>query len=530
MSNAFHYTEKLICIFNAKIYNSDSETDFEWMLFDEISGYIKRIGVGKPDLSGLTISNSIDIGGQRILPGLHDSHIHVSNIGREIWSCELNNCSSIKEMQERIANYCKKNPNAEWIFCAGWEQEKLGRLPNSQDLDVISDKPIFAYRICHHIAVVNKTALKLAGYNRDIKDPEGGTLDRDSNGELTGILRENAINPVMAIVLKSISKPESLIKFLKIGLKNCLESGLTSVHSNEAASWNELCTIERNKELSIRVFMASYYSSLSKNLPKYPGEQYGNLLSCDRIKIFCDGSLGGSSAAMSMHYINDEKNKGLLLMSQDELNTAVREVTAAGYRLEIHVIGDAAADAALTALETVGVDPNKRPILTHCQILRKDLLPRMRKQGVIANIQPPFLPTDTAWLHLRLPKPLLEYAYVWKTLMKEGIVCAGGSDSPVEHWNPFWGMYDAIFRPLGSRTSTEVHKPEECLTIREAVDLYTKNGAYTTRREHDLGQLKVGYLADFVVVDKDIITEPKSLLDVKVNQCWISGICKYKRL
>lgn len=92
------------------------------------------------------------------------------------------------------------------------------------------------------------------------------------------------------------------------------------------------------------------------------------------------------------------------------------------------------------------------------QILRKDLIPRMRKQGVIANIQPPFVPTDTSWLHLRLPKPLLEYAYVWKTLMTEGIICAGGSDSPVENWNPFWGIYDAVFRPLGSRLSTEVHK------------------------------------------------------------------------
>lgn len=164
MSNPFPYEEKLILVFNAKIYNSDSENDFEWMVFDEISGYIRKIGTGKPDLSDLTIANSFDMNGQRILPGLHDSHIHVSNIGREIWSCELNNCSSIKEMQGRILNYNKKNPDTEWIFSAGWEQEKMGRLPNHKDLDeVISDKPVFAYRICHHIAVVNKKALELVG-------------------------------------------------------------------------------------------------------------------------------------------------------------------------------------------------------------------------------------------------------------------------------------------------------------------------------------------------------------------------------
>ena len=182
----------------------------------------------------------------------------------------------------------------------------------------------------------------------------------------------------------------------------------------------------------------------------------------------------------------------------------------------------------LNALHTAGVGPDRRPILTHCQILGKDLIARMREQGVIANIQPSFTVSDAAFVHKRLRDEVVPFSYCWKRLLDSAVVCAGGSDAPIETCNPFQGMYDALHRHTEDRPGC-VFLPNEQLSFDEALALYTKGGAFAAMAEHTLGQLAPGFCADFVVLGTDATRDPSALVALDlVSGVWVNGKQSYQ--
>lgn len=180
------------------------------------------------------------------------------------------------------------------------------------------------------------------------------------------------------------------------------------------------------------------------------------------------------------------------------------------------------------ALREAQVPPEKRPILTHCQILGDDLIDQMQQQGVIANIQPSFVITDATIVRKRLPEAVLPYSYCWKTLIDRGVTCAGGSDAPIETCNPFQGIFDAMFRHKPNDPAS-VFLQEEQLSFEQALRLYTINGAFAATEEARLGQLAPGFLADFVVLHKDISSDSSALLTPNlVQSVWINGNRTYE--
>lgn len=182
----------------------------------------------------------------------------------------------------------------------------------------------------------------------------------------------------------------------------------------------------------------------------------------------------------------------------------------------------------LLALREAGVTPAKRAILTHCQILGDDLLTQMNAQGVIANIQPSFTITDASFARKRLAPSVLAYSYCWRTMLARGIVCAGGSDAPIETCNPFQGIYDAIYRHKPGQPH-DVFLPDEALTFAQALALYTTNGAFAASEETRLGQLAPGFLADFVVLRRDVSTDHDALLDPDVvESVYVQGSRTYE--
>jgi predicted amidohydrolase YtcJ len=182
----------------------------------------------------------------------------------------------------------------------------------------------------------------------------------------------------------------------------------------------------------------------------------------------------------------------------------------------------------LAALKTANVGPEKRPILTHCQILGEDLVSRMREQGVIGNIQPSFTVTDAAYVRKRLQDDIIPFSYCWKRMLDSGVACAGGSDAPIETCNPFQGMYDAIHRRKPNRPE-DVFLPEECLSFDQALALYTKGGAYAVMEENKLGQLAPGFHADFVVLRKDVTQNHEALVAPDlVESVWVNGRNTYQ--
>ena len=270
-------------------------------------------------------------------------------------------------------------------------------------------------------------------------------------------------------------------------------------------------------------------------------------MSCIRVKIFTDGALGPQTAALSepyknckCHDMNSAKAKGIAMENKLSLVEKITKIYKHGLGVELHVIGDAAADftvEALLACEDLRKSNSKipRPVLIHCQLLKKNTIQKIAKAGICASVQPQFVPTDCRWLDGILRDSFLDSTelYPWKTLLDAGVLIGGGSDSPVETAEPLVGMHDAIFRPSGRDEVNETFRPKECLNFEEALRLYTTNGARMVEYEEGCGRLESGAPADFIVldteVDFDIFENLRSLKDLGVWASFIDGECVYSK-
>ncbi|TMW55787.1 hypothetical protein Poli38472_010669 [Pythium oligandrum] len=507
---------------NGKIWQWTGEYA-AWMHVDA-DGTIKQVGAQETPIPADPTAQVVDLDGALVLPGLHDSHIHAYYMGESAEFLNLSGCSSFEDFNERLRQYDAKYPDKSWVVGFGWEQDTLSasaRYPSRHDIDaVVRDRPVLLHRACWHIAAVNTKALEIAGVDitKKTHDLASGTIDVDEQGA-TGILREAAVE----LVTKHTNEESDAvrIKYLRHSLEKCVSHGLTGIHTNDHNAWHLYSQIQQESGLPLRVYLTPLIDELKNPSTPKPGSKVG-LLSCDRMKIFSDGSLGAETAALRTPYLGTS-NTGILMDTNEALIKKVSDAHKDGYRLEIHAIGDRAAEQVLMALKEADVPPEKRPIMTHCQILGDDLLTQMQTQGVIGNIQPSFTITDAAFARKRLPESMIKYSYCWKTMMQRGIVCAGGSDAPIETCNPFQGMYDAIYRAKPTEPD-QVFLPEECLTFEEALEIYTKNGTFAAMADHQLGQLKPGYLADFVVLRRDVTQDHKAMLDSDlVHSVWVNG-------
>ncbi|CAK4087647.1 unnamed protein product [Aphanomyces euteiches] len=469
------------------------------------------------------VSSIVDLEGQMVIPGLHDSHIHIYHMGEVAHYVDLRGADSFDELKARVIKHGEKYPEVDWIVGFGWEQDKLSpdaRYPSREFLDSIPvHRPIYLWRTCFHIAVVNSAALTKAGLEIT-PDPSwaanvaGGVVDLDAQGLPTGILRESAVNLVQKYIIEK--SDEIRLKYLRIGLQTCLEFGLTAVHTNDPHCLPLYHHLQKSKELPLRVYMTPDQHELEDSRGALGPPVNDGLIKVDRVKLFGDGSLGAETAALRQPYRNST-NIGVLMENDDAMLAKIQVAHQAGYRVEIHAIGDRAAAQVLAAMGSV---PNiDRPLLTHCQILGPDLLDAMASLNVVANIQPSFVVTDATFASKRLPVELLPYS---RTMMKAGIVCAGGSDAPIETSNPFQGMYDAIHR------SAPLDDPQECLTFTQALQLYTLNGAYAAKEETRLGEIAPGFQADFVVVKYDLLASPDKLLAPDVlSRVFVQGVQRF---
>ena len=564
-------------LYNANIIVSYNDTNrYNYILFNHTTALIIEVGYDYSKLLGdPSIQHKHDCEQHTIIPGLIDSHIHVEYVGKHIVSLDLNLSTSIGMLQLRLKQYVDQQPNhdkSQWIVGFGWEQDRLGRYPTRYDIDQIcSDQPIILWRICHHIAVCNTKALQLAGITSNTQH-HGGIIDLDSSHELTGILRERSAEIVNELV---VDNEEIRTSYILAGLNECLVNGLTCVQTNDSNAWNIYKKLYDQGKIPIRVYLTIMYDELNNSHELRPNanEYYYSdhttndyMLNSHRIKLFGDGALGSETAALSDNYvtvlhekcntvhthsngqhtpnstdIQHNDNKGVLIHQQSELTQKVQRAHKLGYRIELHVIGDAATDSGLTAFEQAGLQAIDRPILTHCQVLRADLLPRMKQLGVIANIQPQFTVTDSRWISDRLPSHLLTYSYIWKTLMNDGIHVAGGSDAPIELCHPLLGIYSAIYRPYENYHAIQqvkqgkvIQRPDvdecgrwiagQCLSPQQALQIYTSEGAYCAGLENKLGKLHTNYFADLTILSVDPILQSDQLLsDHIVQQVWVHG-------
>ncbi len=479
-----------------------------------------------------TGAERVDLAGRVVVPGFNDSHMHLLNWGLGRQGADLTSARSILELITLGRRLLEGGATPQVIIGRGWSDERFRNsdLPTKEDLDQISTAvPVIFTRVCGHVCAVNSKTLKLAGIHSGTKDPAGGSIDRKPHtGEPTGILRETAMELVRPLL------PTPTISDLKRILRQAAHSaallGLTTVQSNdltgraglnrELEAYRQLAA---DRELPIRINLQATAASLDDiHAYREAKEEYRDLgpyLSLGPVKLYADGSLGAKTAALSHPYADAPHTSGITLYEQGELDELVLAAARGNLQVAVHAIGDGALqmvlDSYAQAKQTIP-GWKERPRVVHCQIAHLEQLQRMAKLGIIADIQPIFVPTDRHFVKNRIGKKAARNSYAWKTMTQLGVRTAGGSDCPVEDCNPLLGLWAAITRD-GWHT-------EQCLTPQEALNLFTLGSAYATADELLKGSLSPGKLGDFVVLPEDPLTvDPQQLLNMKVEAAYVGG-------
>ena len=476
-----------------------------------------------------------DLNGAFLMPGLNDAHTHLGGAGQTKLNVDLTGSQSLEDMLQRIQAKAQSSPTGHWLTGGGWDHTLWTNktLPTRQDLDrVTGDHPALLERIDGHIAVANTAALKAATITGKTKAPQGGAIDFDAKGEPTGILRDTAMEDVEKIIPPP--SHEDRIQGLTLAIQDAISHGLTSVQ--DYSDWQDFLVfeeLEKENKLPIRISEWLTFNDPIDVLKEHRAhhDQNDPMLHTGMLKGFMDGSLGSHTAAMKAPYADEPNNYGLPRYDQAKLNTMAIERAQAGFQLGFHAIGDRATAMALDAFAQTGSTDHRNRI-EHAQVVDPSDIQRFAKLGVIASMQPNHLLTDMNWAMDRLGPQRAAYSYAWKTFLDAGVVVAFGTDYPVEPVTPFRGLYAAVTRANEDGkggAGTKTYFPENKLTRTQALYAYTQGSAYAEFAEKRKGKLAPGYEADFILLDRNLLTIPApEILKTKVLETVVNGKTVYK--
>jgi len=462
----------------------------------------------------------IDAGGQLLLPGFVDCHIHFLDGSLSLGRVNLEGAKDAADIQQRLREYAGKHPGSDWILGRGWNYAMFGAeaLPHKKYLDeLFPDRPVFLEGYDGHTYWANSKALALAGITKSTADPENGAIVRDpATGEATGALKESA----QSLVVKVIPKPTRAEKLaaLRAGIRWASEHGLTRVHSaggdfEELDLYDEL---RRHGELNVRFYIAYFLDppelrqqdreTIEATRKKYHDEW----LDTNAAKFMVDGVVESHTAAMLEPYSDDASTKGKLFWDPDKYKSAVAELDKRGFQLFTHAIGDYGIRTALDAYENaeeVNHTKDRRPRIEHIEAAAAADVPRFGKLGVIASMQPlhsyPDADTLDVWARNIGPERATR-AWVWKSIANGGGKLAFGSDWPVVTLNPWEGVQTAVTRQTSEGKPESGFVPSQRLTVAEAVTGYTLGAAFAGRRENTEGSIESGKAADLIIVSQNI--------------------------
>lgn len=489
----------------------------------------------------------IDLKGRTVLPGFNDSHIHLMAYGFSINSVDLSGTKSIEEIKSRCQAFIMQNKiePGEWILGRGWDQNLFDqkRFPESKDLDEISTQhPILLLRMCGHIGSVNTLALENAQVTRDTYI-EGGSIDKNANGELIGILREASLE-----WFKKERKPkpgkETLIKTIKKAAEGLLKVGVTSVHTEDSYDlgysgsfydiYEAYKLLNDKGELPIRIYQKvslPHKKDLEEFLERGLRTGQGNdHYKIGPLKLWLDGTLGARTAALRQDYDDAPNNKGIMVYAKEELYEILHLAQKENIQICLHAIGDKALSVALDVYEKIQIEmPRKsRHRILHCLVGDSLLFNKMASLGIIASIQPVFPAYNWKMVESRLKGNRLKQSYPLKTLMDIGLKLSAGSDAPVTSPNPFLGIYTAVTRKDFKGFPEGGWLPEQCISVEDAIKIYTEGSAYSAFEENRKGTISEGKLADMVILNNNPFkVSTDEIKDIKVETTIVGGKVKY---
>ncbi len=514
------------------LYNAVIYTQAHGIVVDSMAIYKNRIAaVGNnlehdPDFKSYA---KVNLKQRTVVPGFVDSHTHFYFMAKALGRVDVDGVDTIDRCLAKIRTFAESRKKSQWVSGSGYSPDrfKVRTEPDRYMLDrVTGGRPAFLFSKDQHTAWVNSRALEMAGITSRTPDPPGGKIDRLSNGEPSGIIRETAYQKVYNMIPPP-SRAE-VNRLYRRALEIAYRQGVTGVHSFDGPEgfvyFSELAERDR---VGLRVnyyFPVAMLPQLERSRTLYgTGTDFFRLAG---IKVFADGSLGSQSAYCFNKYIGSKDNYGLEVTPGRELVRILKTAAKLGFPCAVHAIGDRAVANVLDAMEKAPPPPlGARHRIEHLQLVRRKDLARLKRMGVVASMQPSHCPSDT-YLGRKYWGTRGVNSFVFRSLIDRKIRLTFGSDAPIEPLNPIHGIAAAVRR--ARQGSRDVFYPDQRITAAEALYYFTVGPAVATGQEHCRGYLLPGYPADFAVLSEDITKiAPSKIYGTEVLATVLDGRLKY---
>jgi len=528
-----------LVVLNARIYTADANRPVAEALAVR-AGRIAFVGStrGALVLAGPR-TERLDLAGRTVIPGMVDAHAHLLGLGQALRTVDLVGTRSFEEVVARVAQRAKTARAGEWIRGRGWDQNDWAdtRFPTHEALSrAVPNNPVYLTRVDGHAALVNAKALELAQVTAATADPTGGRFIRDSAGTPTGVLIDGA-QGVVGRVVPAPSAAELREQTLA-AIAELNRWGLTGIHDAgvgpEGIAVYEALAREGKYDLRNYVMVRSNDEGLDAFMRR--GRQiglYDGRIWIRAIKLTADGALGSRGAALLEPYSDDPGNTGLITTPPERIKSVAVRALKAGFQLNVHAIGDRANRMVLDQFEAAFKEvpvADHRFRVEHAQILHHDDIPRFAELDVIPSMQGSHQTSDMYWVPARLGWSRSEGAYAWRSLLNTGVVIPNGSDLPVEPSNPLLSFHASVTRQDADGYPAGGWFSAQRLTREEALLSMTLWPAYAAFMENESGTLTAGKYADFVVLDRDIMTvAPEEILKAGVVITVLGGKTVYRR-